>query len=105
MVDSIDSVGDFDSERVPAALCRILAVEIVLAVLAGTLAALDDVLLRVADDNREIAVLLDALLRDGLDGARTARTMDSDDTIDYRGGEFARIRECVLPLVHGGHAH
>ncbi len=73
VVDVADTAGDGDREGMPAQLCRILIVQIVLAVLAGTATVFDDVLVIVADDNRKILVGFDATLADG-SMARTPRS-------------------------------
>ncbi len=82
MVDGVDTLGHLDGQRVPAPLARIVGVEVVLGVLAGTAAVLDDVLVVVADDDREIPVLLDALLRDGLDGPLAPVAVGREDGVD-----------------------
>ncbi len=69
VVDGVDAFGDFDGQRVPAEVRRVALVEVVLRVLAGAGAVFDDVFVVVADDDGEIAVLLDTLLGDGFDGA------------------------------------
>jgi len=103
-VDGVDGRGDADGDGVPAQLVGVGCVEVVLGVLAGAAVVLDDVLLGVADHDREIAVLLDALFGDGLDGALAAVTVDRDDTVDYSRGEFPRRFQRCLPLVDRRHA-
>ena len=57
-----DSAGDPDGDGVPAELLGIGRIEVVLGVLAGACVLLDDVLVLVTDDDREVPVLLDAVL-------------------------------------------
>jgi len=86
MVDRADPFGDIDGEGVPAPLCRIVRIEVVLRVLAGTGAVLDDVLVVVADDDGEIAVLLHPFLGDGLDGLSPAVAVGREDGVDDGAG-------------------
>jgi len=67
VIDAPDPAGDLDREDVPALLGGVLAVQVVLGVLTGTAAVLDDVLFGVTDHDGEIAVLLDPPLRNRLD--------------------------------------
>ena len=82
VVDGVDAPRDFDGEGVPTALGRVVLVEVVLRVLAGTVALLDDVLVVVADDDGEITVLFDSLLGDGVDGAPSPVTVGREDGVD-----------------------
>ena len=83
-VDRADTLGDVDRQRMPAALAGVVGIEVVLAVLAGTAAVFDDVLVVVADDDGEVTVLFDSPLRDGLDGALAAVAVQREDRVDDR---------------------
>ena len=103
MVDLVQRFGDVDGEHVPTPLVGVLGVEIVGTVLTGAAAALDDVLVVVADDDGEVAVLLHALFGDGLQRAHPAVAVRGDDGVDYRRREFARLSERRSPVVSLGH--
>ena len=104
-VHAVGRAGDRDREGVPAPLGRVVGIEVVLAVLAGTARALDDVLVVVADDDGEIAVSLDPLLGDRLDGACAPIAVLSDDALGDGGRERPGVGEVALPGFDGvGHA-
>ena len=105
VIDGVDRIGDIDRECVPASLCRVFGIEIVLAIVAGTHPVFDDVLFGMADDDSEILVFFDTLFGNSFDSACGARSVDGDDTIDYGGGEFSRIGKRLSPLVHAVHAY
>ncbi len=86
VVDGVDAFGDVDGEGVPATLGRIARIEVVLRVLAGAATVLDDVLVVVADDDREIAVLLHPFLGDGFDGPLATVAVDREDGVDDGAG-------------------
>jgi len=86
VVDGADAFRDLDGQCVPALLGRIGRIEVVLRVLAGTAAVLDDVLVLVADDDGEIAVLFHALLGDGFDGALAPVAVGREDGVDDGAG-------------------
>jgi len=89
-VHLVDTGGDGDGDSMPAERLWILGVEIVFAILAGTGAVLNDVLVLVADDDGEIPVALHARLGDGLDGLAPARAVGSDDDLRDRAIEVVR---------------
>jgi len=102
-VSLADGPCDSDGNRVPAEFFGVLCVEVVLCVFTGTAVIFDDVLVRVADDNRKIAVLLDTPLGDGLDSLVAAVTVDAHDTVDCVGGERARVGQLLFPFVDRCH--
>jgi hypothetical protein len=57
----------------------------------------------VADDDCEIAVLLDSALRDGFDGLGAAVAVDRGELLDDAGRQFAGRREVIAPVVALGH--
>ncbi|MFT4948121.1 MAG: hypothetical protein ACI9CA_000241, partial [Natronomonas sp.] len=99
----VDSVGDPGSDGVPAQLRGVGGVEVVLGVLAGAAVVLDDVLVLVADDDSEIAVLLHPSLPDSLDSAAPPVTVEGNDTVDCVGGEPAGGPEVSRPLIDRCH--
>jgi hypothetical protein len=105
VIDGVDRVGDIDRECVPASLRRVFGIEIVLAIIAGTHPVFNNVLFGMADNDSEISIFLDTFFGDSFDGARGARPVDGDDTIDYGGSEFPRIGKRISPLVHAVHAY
>ncbi len=98
-VDVAGRLGDGHRERVPAAFRGVLGIEVVLAVLAGTAPVLDDVLLVVADDDGEVAVLLDPALGDGLDGPHPPIAVGPDDPFRDGAGELAGLLEVRSPGI------
>lgn len=103
MVDGVDPFGDVDCDGVPASVLRILWVEVVGGVLAGTATVLDDVLVSMSDDDGEIAVGLDSLFGDGLDSPVAAVAVGVDDRLDDLGCQLALLGECDAPVVPLGH--
>ena len=103
VVERADPAGDVGREDVPAALVGVLTVEVVSRILTGTAVRFDDVLLGVADHDGEIAVLLDTLFGDGLDGAHATVAVSVDDAPGYRGVEFAGFVERRAPLLGRRH--
>ncbi len=99
----VDSVGDPGGDGVPAQLRGVGGVEVVLGVLAGAAVVLDDVLVLVADDDGEIAVLLHPSLPDSLDSAAPPVTVEGNDTVDCIGGEPAGGPEVSRPLIDRCH--
>ena len=104
VVYSVDLAGDLDRQHVPAQLSRVLRIEIVLGILAGTTVVFDDILVVVTHDDREIVVLFDPPFSDGLDRSNASGAVKCRDTIDYVRVEFARLREGRLPLLDAVHA-
>ena len=99
VIDDLERLRDVDRDRVPAALRRILGIEVVGRVLAGAATFLHDVLVVVADDDREVTVALNALLGDRLQRPASAVAVCLDDGGGYRPGELAGVRERRPPVV------
>lgn len=102
-VDGVDPLGDGGRNHVPAEFLRVLGIEVVLTIFAGTAAGLDHVLVTVADDDREIQVLLHPALSDGLDGLPPPLPVGFYDALDDRTGEFPGGLKRRLPLLDSAH--
>lgn len=103
VIDVSNPARDSDGKDVPAEIRWIVCIEVVLAVLAGTATVLDNVLVVVADDDREIAVGLDSILPNGLDGLDAAVTVEARDLLNDVGSQLTRLLELGLPALDGSH--
>ncbi|AAV47547.1 unknown [Haloarcula marismortui ATCC 43049] len=103
LVNGVDSRSDANRDSVPAELVGVVGVEVVLAVGAGAAAVFNDVLVVMADNDGEIAVLLDAALADGLDSLMTAVIVDGDDSRHCIGGQLTGGFEVGHPLLDISH--
>ncbi len=82
---------------------RVLRVQIVLAVPAGT-AFLHDVLVLEPDDHDEIPVLLDSPLRYRLDGLPSPVVVNREDSADDIRRERPHLRQFGLPRLDAVHS-
>ncbi len=106
MIDGPDTLGDLHGQRVPAQLLGVVRIEVVRRVLAVTAAVFDDVLLLVADDDHEVAVLLDPAFGDGLDSLGSPVAVGRDQRLRDRCRQRPPLCECGAPVVRWvAHCH